>query len=414
MAGLEQLLGDAEKLRNFTRVLGFCASFSSLFQEIRPQMPLANLKKLALVCHPPDFVEELAGPVGAGRNEIHGLLHFLHLRILRDIGRANRLVKAPDVIQNLGSRRLGNGPATAQVAVLVEKPGIRDGTASDHEAAGTGSTQCLDRPVRRIDIPIGQHRTWEGFDGPGDQIVPNLPAIHIRNGATVDGEQVERVPGKNGQEPVEYRRVIKSDPGFHGKPDGYGLTERAKDGVDAIRIAQETAPGAFAVNHGGRASEVEVDGSDGELLQFARGPDQRRDVVANHLGDGRSAGGIAGEGLDDPFLEVRVFVDAEILGVIKIRAAVLRHEPPKGEVGYVLHWGKGQDGFVPGQQRVELGTWTGDGAGRGVGGRWRNEHWRFRLEDRITDQRMGEEPRMDTDGYGFYGVSGYDEFRFGN
>ena len=53
----------------------------------------------------------------------------------------------------------------------------------------------------------------------------------------MDGEQVEVVLGKDREQLVEHRRVVKTDPRFHREPCLHRLAQRAKDAVHAFRLA---------------------------------------------------------------------------------------------------------------------------------------------------------------------------------
>ncbi len=161
---------------------------------------------------------------------------------------------------------------------------------------------------------------------------------------------------EDGQQFVEDVRRIEAEARFDGEFDGDGVAQRAEDGVHALRFAQQAAAGAFAINDGRGTAEVQVHGGDGILLQFLRGADERGDVVADHLRDDGPAGGILGDGFENPFFEVRGGVDAKIFGVINIRAAVRRHESPERQVGDVLHRREREDGFRAVEQLLELGV----------------------------------------------------------
>ena len=175
-----------------------------------------------------------------------------------------------------------------------------------------------------MDIAVGEDGTGDGGDGAGDVIVMDFGAVHFLDGAAVDGEEVEGMFREDGQEFVEDLRGIEAEAGFDGELDGDGVAQRAEDGVHARGFAEQAAAGAFAIDDGRGAAEIEVNGGDGVLLQFLRGADERGDVVADHLRDDGPAGGILGDGIEDPFFQVRGGVDAEIFGVINIRAAVAR------------------------------------------------------------------------------------------
>ena len=151
------------------------------------------------------------------------------------------------------------------------------------------------------------------------------------------GEQVERVAREDRQELVEHRGIVEADPRLHGELHFHHIAQRAEDRIHALRLAQQSAPGAFFVNDRRGAAEIQIDRRDGILLQLARGAHERRDVIPDHLRDDRVARGIRHDGFEDPLLQIRVGVNAEVFGEIQIRAAVAGHQPPEWKVRDLLH-----------------------------------------------------------------------------
>ena len=119
-------------------------------------------------------------------------------------------------------------------------------------------------------------------------------------------------------------------------------------------VAQQTAPGAFAVNDRSGAPKIQVDGGDGILLKLPRRANERRDVIADHLGHDGFAGRIMSDRLENVTIQGGSGMHPEVLSEINVRAAILRHECPKRQVGHVLHRGECQDGSGTGQQLMEI------------------------------------------------------------
>ena len=73
--------------------------------------------------------------------------------------------------------------------------------------------------------------------------------------------------GEDGQQRLENGGVIEADAGFHGEGNvGDGLTHRAKDGIDAMRLTQQASARTLFVNDWCGAAEVEIDPGDGVLV----------------------------------------------------------------------------------------------------------------------------------------------------
>src|SRR5687767_4944611 len=119
--------------------------------------------------------------------------------------------------------------------------------------------------------------------------------IHFLNGAAVDREDVRTMLAEDREELVEVCGRIEADACLDGEFDvGNGIAESADDRIDAVWLPQETATRAFAINDRRGTAEVQVDASDFVALQCGGSADERRDVVADHLCDDRTAGGILG------------------------------------------------------------------------------------------------------------------------
>ena len=194
------------------------------------------------------------------------------------------------------------------------------------------------------DIPVGQHGTFQKFGCHPDQIVPDPTTVHLDDGAAVYGEEVDRVLLKQRKKDLDRLLIIESQAGFHGELPRYCISQGTQDAVDPGKITQESPAGAFAINHGRGATEIQIDGSDGVLLEFLGGAHERRDVVADHLRDDGTTSGVPGDGFEDRFVQSRGRIDPEIFRIVEIRPTIACHEPPERQVRDILHRCQGQNG----------------------------------------------------------------------
>ncbi len=170
-----------------------------------------------------------------------------------------------------------------------------------------------------------------------DQIIAHAGPIHLRHRARVDGEQINRMLYEQRQQRVELGGRIKTDARFHSERNRYRVAQCAENGVNYFRRAQQPAAGAFAINDGRGAAEIQVNRGDGIFLQQFRRADERGNVVADELGDDGFAGRILGDGIENPFFRPRIAVDAEVFCPINIRPAVARNDAHELQRRHVLH-----------------------------------------------------------------------------
>lgn len=324
--------------------------------EVVAEVEFAKAEKFGFGGDAADVMEELPGGFDAEADVIQIFFHFLNVRGFPDVRRADGFIEGADVIEHVETGGDKEGFAALMLADLVEEPGIADDAATDHKAARAGELEDFAGLARGIDVAVGEDGARNGLDGAGDVIVMDFAAVHFADGAAVDGEEVERMAREDGKEFVEDRGRIKAESGLDGELDGDGVAEGAEDGVHTAGFAEESAAGAFAIDDGRGATEVQVDGSDGISLQLGGGANEGGDVVADHLRDGGFAGGIFGDGFENPFFEMGHGVDAEIFGVIDVRTAVGRHEFPEREVGDILHRRERENGLRAGKELLELGV----------------------------------------------------------
>lgn len=104
---------------------------------------------------------------------------------------------------------------------------------------------------------------------------------------------------------VEFIGVVESDAGFHGEGKvAAGFPEHSKKMVDVIRITKESTAGILAINHRGWATEIEIDPGNGMLFEIVNGADEFIGVLADHLSDHRTTGGIFGDRAKNVGIEI--------------------------------------------------------------------------------------------------------------
>jgi len=295
--------------------------------------------------NPANLVEKTAGGLDAEGQEVHVFFHFLDLRSLTYVRGADAFVEAVDVAQDGTSGWAGDGESALVLADLLKEPGVANSAASEHESVCSGDGEDVGGVSGGMDVAIGNDGAGECGCSERDGIVVDFAGVALGDGASVDGEEVDAVFFEDGEQLVEDARIVKADAGLDGEGPRDGRAKGSEDAVDSLRIAEQAATGALAIDDGCRAAEVEIDGGDGVVLQFAGGTDEGGDVVADHLCDDGTSGGILRNGLENPFIEAGVGGDAEIFGDIDIRAAVFRHQTPEGKIGDILHGSQKEQGF---------------------------------------------------------------------
>ena len=70
-----------------------------------------------------------------------------------------------------------------------------------------------------------------------------------------------------------YGDIAEAEPRLDGELDGHGVAQCAKDRINALRFAEQTAAGTFFVNDGRGAAEIQINSGDREMLQFFRDAD---------------------------------------------------------------------------------------------------------------------------------------------
>ncbi len=114
-----------------------------------------------------------------------------------------RVPQPANIVRDLASRRQGHRLAAQLLADLVEQPRIADRAAPDHQAAGAGrvSRSCACSAEYTCPFAITGHGIVS--DRLPDAIVVHGQPVHLRHGARVHGERVERVPREDPQQLVE-------------------------------------------------------------------------------------------------------------------------------------------------------------------------------------------------------------------
>ena len=182
------------------------------------------------------------------------------------------------------------------------------------------------------------------------------------------------MPREDRQQLLEDVGVLEADPGFHRERDADRVAQGAENFIDPLRLAEQAAPGALAVNDRDGTAEIEVDRGDGMLFQFARGADERGDVVADHLRDHRAAGRVLRDRGEDVAVEPRIGQDAEVFREIDVGISVAADQPHERQVGDVLHRGEREDRLGLREEVLECfarahGSWLTGCPSRRVGKR---------------------------------------------
>ena len=112
-------------------------------------------------------------------------------------------------------------------------------------------------------LPLASTGQASRRGGAGNQVVTDAGPVHLFDSPAMHGEQVNGMFGKKPQQFVKTLRRIETDPRFDREGNGDRVAQRAEDGVYLAGVAQEAAPGAFAVNHRGGAAQVQVNRGDG-------------------------------------------------------------------------------------------------------------------------------------------------------
>ena len=250
----------------------------------------APIRRLA---HGPDAFAEV----------VHEFLHPFHLNLFRRDEACLGFVKQRDVVEHVAAGWVSDRLATQPLANLVEEPGAANHATANHQAPRLSLRQDFQRLSGGIDVPIRDHRARQGFSRAANQIVVNRQTIHLRHGARVNREQINRVLREDRQQRVKLVRRSEAHARFHRELDAHRIAQRAENGVNALRFAEQSAAGAFLVNDRRGAAEIQVNRHDREALQFFRGAHERGNVVADHLRDDRLARGVLFDGRHDPGLQ---------------------------------------------------------------------------------------------------------------
>src|SRR5688572_5648680 len=109
----------------------------------------------------------------------------------------------------------------------------------------------------------------------------NFRAIHLKNGSAMHGEQVQVMPGKDGQKLIKQRGAVKTDARFYRKLYQDRIAQSSENRVHFLRLSQQSAARAFAIDYRGGAAEVQIDGSNRVLLQRLGSAHQGGNIVSD-------------------------------------------------------------------------------------------------------------------------------------
>ncbi len=238
---------------------------------------------------------------------------------------------------------------------LSEKPGIPYRTPTHHQACGGSLSVIIESRLGIHHIAVGDHRAIESLGGLLDQRGSDGSLIAIRDCAGMDRQAVDGVLAENFQNALKLIGAVKSEAGFYGETSRDRIPQRAEDGIDLIRVTQQTTAGIFPVNHGCGAAEIEIDSSHGILAEFSRGAHQFFDIATDHLGEDGPARGILGDGAQDVGVRARVDVNAEIFRHEPIGQTAFGKHAHEGQIRHVLHRCKHKGGALFWQKISHLG-----------------------------------------------------------
>lgn len=324
------------------------------------QPPATHSKKGLSSVRPPDLIKEfsrfLDGGADALPDKTQVPFHVFHLQpFLRTRGLGG-FPEGFDVVQNVFSRGIPDRHPLQTMADLVEQPGVADAPPANHETRRSGDFENFEGALDRVGISIRQDGVGEMPCGRMNQGIVHDGLVHFGNRPSMNGQQVQAVFGENIQQLREPLRRIKSNPGFDGEQSVVftgDIPQDTKQGVDAIQVTEQSAPGALAVNHRSRTAKVEVDGCNRIPHQSAGGAAHGVGIVADQLGDSGAAGRVLNQTFQDPFLGFPSRGYPKEFRPINIRTPVPGEDSPKCQVGDLLHGGQGQQRAVPLKERPQ-------------------------------------------------------------
>lgn len=327
------------------------------------EKPAADGEEFPGCFDPADLVFELRGVPLHNIGEV--FLHFLHVLEFVKTGRfpGNFVIKEVDVFEHHVPGDAGNFLLLKCGFELGKNPGMPDCPTSDHQSGRPGLIQIVESGGDVDDIAIGDDGAREALDGLPNGFRMNGSLVAFLDGATVDGEEIDGMFFEDAQEVVKLIGRVETDPGFDGEGQvSAGLPQDAKKVVDMPGIAEESASGILAIDHGSRAPEIEVDAGNGVLFEFMNGADQFVRLLANHLGNDGAAGGVLGDGAEDVGLKIGMDVDPEIFRNVNVRASQCSHDAEEGEVGHVLHGREKKSRTMIGEHTAIKGKEGGSGS----------------------------------------------------
>ncbi len=249
-----------------------------------------------------------------------------------------------DITAQVAERRLVRSLPRPRLPDLVEEPRIADRPPPDHQPRRPRRRHRLPRQPDGEDIPIRKDRRGDPANSLRDPIIMDRRPVHLPHRPPVDRQRIDGMAAKDVEQRVELPRCIEADPGLHRERPRHRRPERRHDLLHLRHVPQQPPARPLSADDRRRTTEVQVDPQHRLPLQRPCRPDQRRDVLPDHLRDHRLPARALPDRADNPLLRLRIAVDAEILRVVEVRPPVAGHHPPERQVGHILHRGQDQQG----------------------------------------------------------------------
>jgi hypothetical protein len=170
------------------------------------QVSGADRKEFTACLHAANLEKKVLAGSDAFPNEVHELLHPLHVQMFRGVGRALRIPEFVDVAQHVPPAGQARRFTPTHLADLVEQPRITNRSPANHQPARAGFGEQFQRLMRPLDVAIGQHRAAQFAARERDQIVAHARPIHLGDRPPVDGDEIDGVLLEKAKERFEYVR----------------------------------------------------------------------------------------------------------------------------------------------------------------------------------------------------------------
>ena len=268
------------------------------------------------------------------------LLHPVHPLLLRVTLVRHRLKQRLQIHQHLPPRRIPHLPPRRRRADLLKQPRIPNRPPPQHQPPRPRLRQHPQRRLRRVHIPIRQHRTPHHLHRMRDEIVVYLRPIHLPHRPPVHRQNIRLMPRINRQQRLKLRqrRRLHPDPRLHRERHLRDrLPQRPQDPVNPRQIPQQPAPRALVEHPRRRTAQIQVNPRHRMLLQLLRRPHQIGHVIANHLQHHRPPCLVLRRAAQNLPVQLRVRRHPKILRKTHIRPAITPEQMNEPMVRHRLH-----------------------------------------------------------------------------